>query len=100
MVGAGLAWPGGAQAAPSPGDAALYVTARQRGGRDEVVVLDATGQDQRVLPMPARGHSFAINPAGERAVVFGRQPGFFALGFDLRGERAPVELPLLSLIHI
>lgn len=94
MVGAGLVMPGLSQAAASTGDAALYVTARQRGGRDEAVVLDATGQDQRVLPMPARGHSFAIDPAGERAVVFGRQPGFFALGFDLRGERAPVELPL------
>lgn len=93
-LGAALAWPALAQAAAARGDATLYVTARQRGGRDEAVVLDATGQDRRVLPMPARGHSFAIDPAGERAVVFGRQPGFFALAFDLGGERAPVELPL------
>lgn len=91
-VGATLAWPGLARASNAP--AALYVTARQRGGRDEAVVLDAAGADRRVLPMPARGHSFAIDAAGERAVVFGRQPGFFALAFDLRGERAPLELPL------
>ena len=44
--------------------------------------------------MPARGHSFAIDAAGGRAVVFGRQPGFFALGFGLDGAAGPVELDL------
>ncbi|WP_175135769.1 DUF1513 domain-containing protein, partial [Achromobacter pulmonis] len=73
---------------------ARYLAARQRGGRDEAVVLDGAGQDRRVVPMPARGHSFAIDAASERAVVFGRQPGFFALAFDLRGTRAPLALPL------
>ena len=43
--------------------------------------------------MPARGHSFAIDAAGGRAVVFGRQPGF-ALGFGLDGAAGPVELDL------
>ncbi|MBK1981461.1 DUF1513 domain-containing protein [Achromobacter xylosoxidans] len=93
-LGATLAWPGAALATAARDDTALYLAARQRGGRDEAVVLDASGQDRRVLPMPARGHSFAIDAAGGRAVVFGRQPGFFALAFDLRGERAPLELPL------
>ncbi len=93
-LGAALGWPRRALAAASGDDAARYVTARQRGGRDEAVVLDAGGQDRRVVAMPARGHSFAIDPAGARAVVFGRQPGFFALAFDIHGERAPVALPL------
>ena len=40
--------------------------------------------------MPARGHSFAIDAAGGRAVVFGRQPGFFALGFGRMARPAPL----------
>lgn len=93
-LGAALGWPGLALASAGDGAQARYLAARQRAGRDEAVVLDGAGQDRRVVPMPARGHSFAIDAASERAVVFGRQPGFFALAFDLRGERAPLELPL------
>ena len=93
-LGAALAWPSLARAAADDDTRARYLAARQRGGRDEAVVLDGAGQDRRVVPMPARGHSFAIDAASERAVVFGRQPGFFALAFDLRGTRAPLALPL------
>ncbi|MEN4918307.1 DUF1513 domain-containing protein [Achromobacter spanius] len=71
----------------------LYLSARKRGGRDEAVLVDGAGRDRLAIPMPARGHSFAIDAAGQRAVVFGRQPGFFALGFSLRGGE-PVALPL------
>lgn len=73
---------------------ARYLSARKRGGRDETALLDESGRDLRVVPMPARGHSFAIDAAGGRAVVFGRQPGFFALGFGLDGAAGPVELDL------
>ncbi|OZI71288.1 DUF1513 domain-containing protein [Bordetella genomosp. 12] len=69
----------------APAEEALYVTARLRAGRHEVVVLDERGRDRLALAMPDRGHSFAID--GERATVFGRQPGFFALSFDLRGRQ-------------
>ncbi|AZY54380.1 DUF1513 domain-containing protein [Bordetella avium] len=68
-------------------DQALFVTARQRGAVHEAVVLDERGRDRLVVPMPDRGHSFAID--GERVTVFGRQPGFFAVSFDLRGVHAP-----------
>lgn len=72
----------------------LYLAARKRGGRDEAVLLDEAGRDRLVVPMPARGHSFAIDAAAHRAVVFGRQPGFFALGFSLAGgEPAALSLP-------
>ena len=85
----------GAALAAAPGDGAvLYLSARKRGGRDEAVLLDETGRDRLVVPMPARGHSFAIDPAGGRAVVFGRQPGFFALAFSLRGAGGPQALPM------
>lgn len=71
-----------------PADAA-YLAARRRAGRYEAVLLDAAGADRLVVPMPARGHSFAIDAARGRAVAFGRQPGFFAVAFDLHGRRAP-----------
>ncbi|WZB72392.1 hypothetical protein WJ968_14170 [Achromobacter xylosoxidans] len=44
---------------------ARYLSARKRGDRDETALLDESGRDLRVVPMPARGHSFAIDaPAG------------------------------------
>lgn len=55
---------------------ARYLAARKRDGHDEAVVLNDQGQDQLCIPMPARGHSFAIDAPRARAVVFGRQPGF------------------------
>ncbi|NYT22620.1 DUF1513 domain-containing protein [Alcaligenaceae bacterium] len=61
------------------------MSSRRRGGRDECVWCDAQGRVKAVLPLPRRGHSFAIDGAGARAVVFGRQPGFFALAFRLAG---------------
>lgn len=74
------------------GPAPLYVAARRAGGRYEAVVLDAQGRDRQVVPMPARGHSFALDAARGRAVVFGRQPGFFAVAFHIDGSRPPVAL--------
>ena len=85
--------PGAARAILPAGGGPLYLSARKRGGRDEAVLLDEAGHDRLTIPMPARGHSFAIDSAGQRAVVFGRQPGFFALGFSLGGGE-PVALPL------
>jgi len=74
------------------GDAPLYLAARRAGGRYEAVVLDARGRDHQVVPMPARGHSFALDPARGRAVVFGRQPGFFAVAFGIDGVQPSVAL--------
>lgn len=71
------------------GTEALYVTARLRAGRHEAVVLDEQGRDQLVVPMPDRGHSFAIDAERGRITVFGRQPGFFAVSFTRDGKVAP-----------
>ena len=76
---------------------ARYLAARKRDGRDEAVVLN--DQDQLCIPMPARGHSFAIDAPRARAVVFGRQLGFFALAFSLNGSAQPKVLPLLQDRH-
>src|SRR3546814_5028911 len=59
---AGLA-PGALRAASQ---APLYLAARRSGERYEAVVLDAQGHDRQVVPMPARGHSFALDPARGR----------------------------------
>lgn len=82
-----MAW---ARGKPAP-DAA-YLAARKRGERYEAVLLDEAGLDRLVVPMPDRGHSFAIDAQRGRAVVFGRQPGFFAVAFDLRERHAPQAL--------
>ena len=75
-------------------DAPRYLTARQRGSHFEAVVMNDRGTTDIVVPLPDRGHSFAIDAARGRAVAFGRQPGFFALAFDLAGKHAPTALPL------
>lgn len=86
--------PAAARAALPADGGPLYLSARKRGGRDEAVLLDEAGHDRLVVPMPARGHSFAIDSARNRAVVFGRQPGFFAVAFSLREGGEPQALPV------
>jgi len=75
-----------------PADGALFLAARKSGGGYEAVLMDAWGADRRVLPLEGRGHSFAIDAARGRAVAFGRQPGFFAMAFDLAGAGKPLSL--------
>lgn len=79
-------------------DDAIYVTARRGPSGYEAAVLDAAGQDQRIVPLADRGHGAAFDPATGRVVVFGRQPGFFAQVFGLDG-RAPAALPLADERH-
>lgn len=72
----------------------LYLAARRREGRYEAVVLRSDGSDVTVIPLPERGHSFAIDSQRGRAVAFGRQPGFFAYAFDIQGQGSVAKLPL------
>lgn len=76
-----------------------YLAARKREGQYEAAVFDAAGTDLNVVPLPDRGHSFAIDDARDRAVVFGRQPGFFATGFDLEGRKPARPLPIAKGRH-
>lgn len=70
------AWP----AAASP---ALYLGGRvEADGSYAVGGFSAAGARAFLLPLPARGHGFAIRPGGRQAVVFARRPGRFALAFD------------------
>jgi hypothetical protein len=67
----------------------LHLTARQVGERFEAVVLDAQGNDHYIVPLKARGHGFALNPVTRQAVAFARQPGYFAVHFDVDGKTEP-----------
>ncbi|MEJ8570942.1 DUF1513 domain-containing protein [Microbaculum marinum] len=87
LAAAGVA-PKALAAAPEP-DLVRYLTARKRDARFEVAVLDEAGRDLLVVPLEARGHSFAIAGDGRRAIAFARQPGRFAVAFDTTGAEAP-----------
>jgi uncharacterized protein len=84
---AGLAPRAGFAASDPQG--ALYLSARKRGPAFEVAVVDEAGSEQLVVPLEGRGHSFAIDRTGHRAVAFARQPGRFAVTFDIKGETPP-----------
>ena len=88
LAGAAALAPGAALA----DEEALFVGARLNGGAFEVAVIDEAGRDRLVLPLEARGHSFALDPARGRAVAFARSPGRFAVAFSLDGRAEPVAL--------
>ena len=63
--------------------APLYLGARAAGGGYRVTGFSADGAPLFDLPLPGRGHSFAVHPGGRCAVHFARRPGRFALVLDL-----------------
>src|SRR5687768_8124970 len=71
---------------------ALFLGARRNGERFEAAVLDEQGRDRLVLPLEARGHSFAVDRPRLRAVAFARAPGRFAVSFSLDGDGEPVPI--------
>jgi uncharacterized protein len=79
----------GSRAGHAAPDGALFLSARKLGPRYEVVVLDEAGSERLVVPLEARGHSFAIDRTGRRVVAFARQPGRFAVAFDVEGSAPP-----------
>jgi len=74
----------------SAADEALFLGARLNGGAFEAAVIDASGRDRLVLPLEARGHSFAIDAPRRRAVAFARSPGRFAVAFSVDGTGEPI----------
>lgn len=68
---------------PAAACAALYLGGRvEADGSYAVGGFSAIGARAMLLPLPARGHGFAVRPGGRQAVVFARRPGRFALAFD------------------
>ncbi len=78
-----------ASAADETQEELFHLTARRTGKSYEAVVLDAQGRDHYVVPLKARGHGFAFHPQHRQAVAFARQPGYFAVHFDIDGKREP-----------
>ncbi|HEX2528282.1 MAG TPA: DUF1513 domain-containing protein [Geminicoccus sp.] len=60
-------------------------------GGDGAAGLAPDGNSPFGIHLPARGHSFAVHPSEDLAVVFARRPGVFAVAFaTATGERMAV----------
>ncbi len=78
--------------------APLYLSARaDAGGGYRISGFTKGGASLFDLPLPGRGHSFAVRPGGREAVHFARRPGRFVLvvnlaqGTIVRGLETPPE---------
>lgn len=61
-----------------------YLSAcRNKDGSYAAALLDGNGNIVFSAALPGRGHGFAIDPPGSKAVVFARRPGEFALVLDI-----------------
>ena len=71
----------------------LYLSARRTGeGAFRVSAFTPQGVSHLDVPLPGRGHSFALRPDGAMAVHFARRPGRFAKVLGLRDRRALGEI--------
>lgn len=85
LAAAPAAWIRARAAAPPR---AAFLSARGDGtGQFFVSGFDAGGRLAFDLPLPARGHSLAVDPAGHHAIAFGRRPETFARAIDLATGR-------------
>jgi hypothetical protein len=69
------------------------------GGGYGVAILSEDGRVLREVGLPDRGHDITVDPVSRRAVAFARQPGTFAVVFDLGGRAAPVMLASIEGRH-
>ena len=53
-----------------------------REGRHLASVFDQSGRIRHSVPLPGRGHGFAVQPVTGRVMVFARRPGDWALVLD------------------
>ena len=80
---AGSLLPASVRSEAAAPDAPLYLSARAgAAGDDRASGFSADGARVFDLPLPGRGHSFAVHPDGSVAVHFARRPGRFALVLD------------------
>ena len=69
---------------------AVFATAFQkRDGSYGAAILSEEGRLLHAIALPDRGHDITFDPVSKRSVVFARQPGTFAVVFDLTGKQAP-----------
>ena len=78
----------------------LYLSARaDAAGVYRVSGFSADGARVFDLPLPGRGHSFAVCPDGSVAVHFARRPGRFALVLDLLRSTIAHRVETLAGLH-
>ncbi len=77
-------------AAANSAPPAYASAARQEDGSFALLLLSAAGEVLRRIPLSARGHDVAVDPATGRAVAFARRPGTFAIAFNLRDVSEPI----------
>ena len=80
---AGSLLPASTRAEAAARGAPLYLSSRADGGGYRASGFSADGGNVFDLPLPGRGHSFAVRPGERAAVHFARRPGRFALVLDL-----------------
>jgi hypothetical protein len=83
-----------AAALPQDAEVRLVSACQRADGSHAIALLSREGRILREVPLRGRGHDIAFDPGSGRAVAFARQPGLFAVAFDVSGEtrapRAPV----------
>lgn len=86
-LSAAVAGPAGAAQPPAPKLSApgpLYLASRADGDRGfRVAAFDSAGAIRFDLPIPSRGHAFAVQPGHRLAVHVARRPGRWAVVVDL-----------------
>ncbi|MGD9739178.1 MAG: DUF1513 domain-containing protein [Bauldia sp.] len=73
------------------GSAVRYLSACELpDGRFAVAEFDPLGMVVRTMPLPDRGHGFAVSADRTRAVAFARHPRTFGVAFTVGGGEEPV----------
>jgi len=89
-----------AEAASSEAHAPLWLSARgDAEGNYFATGFGPSGRFAFDLPLPTRGHSFAVHPQRPEAIAFGRRPGEFALVIDLDAGREIRTIPAAAGFH-
>lgn len=63
------------------------------------VLVSERGDLISSIALPDRGHDITVSPVTRQAVVFARQPGTFAVVFDLNGKTEPLTLTSIEGRH-
>lgn len=93
LLAGGLAWPLPVLRLRADAKRRFYVSARATAnGEFRVSGFTPDGEPVFDLPLPARGHSFALHPGRRIAVHVARRPGGFAQVLDLDRGAAVVDI--------
>lgn len=79
---------------------AVFATAYQR--RDGAYGVAVLSEDRRIVfsaDLPERGHDVTFDPVSQRAVVFARRPGTFAVVFDHKERKPPLTISSIEGRH-